>query len=155
LEYFARNSKGFGMAFRENVFVHVLSKIKALNPKNWTKENKEFAVCRHCLIQEASAFDTEAGKAASFLFGDLFLEGTNLAAKTVFYEFISVYVEIFVNLHQYRKVTIENSMRIATSYFSDLEKIYGSSSSMIHFNKMRVMLEKIASDILRDKRYRI
>jgi hypothetical protein len=93
------------MVFHEDVFVHILSKIKSLNPNNWIKENKEFTTCRYYIIRESSAFNIETGKAISFLFGDLFLENTNLSIKTIFYEFISVYIEIFVNLHQYRKFT--------------------------------------------------
>jgi hypothetical protein len=151
----SKKDLSYKMVFHEDIFVHILSKIKSLNPNNWIKENKEFTICRYYIIRESSAFNIETGKAISFLFGDSFLENTNLSAKTILYEFISVYIEIFVNLHQYRKVTIENSQRIAKSYFSDLEKIYGNSNYIIYFNKMRDMLEKIVSDILINKRYKI
>jgi hypothetical protein len=150
----SKKDLSYKMIFHENIFVHILSKIKSLNPKNWIKENKEFTICRYYIIRESSAFNIETGKAVSLLFGDSFLENTNLSNKTIFYEFISVYIEIFVNLHQYRKVTIENSQRIAKSYFFDLEKIYGNSNYIIYFNKMRDMLEKIVSDILNNERYR-
>jgi hypothetical protein len=151
----SKKDLSYKMVFHEDVFVHILSKIKSLNPNNWIKENKEFSICRNYIIRESSAFNTETGKAISFLFGDSFLENTNLSTKTIFYEFISVYIEIFVNLHQYRKATIENSQRIAKSYFSDLEKIYSNSNYIIYFNEMRAMLEKIVSDILKNERYKI
>ncbi|ULQ60277.1 hypothetical protein K7I13_02900 [Brucepastera parasyntrophica] len=140
--------------FDRKTFALILSKLKAIGPKCWTSENKDFVLYRQALLQEVQKKDDASYKAVSFLFSDEYLRSTNLSTLNLLCNAFSFWVETFVNTHQYTKATIQQNSRIGNTYFDEYEQVYRETYIQLYIQSFRQLLEKIVEEIIEEGEYK-
>lgn len=88
------------------------------------------------------------------MFSDEYIKLTSKDILNLFYVAFSNYVEIAVNLHQYRKATITQNSRISNSCFEELSSKYNSGQTKTHIKNIQTFFNELIEEILNENQYK-
>ena len=106
------------------------------------------------LLEEVAKTRNQYLVSFTMIFSLHFFENTHKDIINILYTAISHYVEIFVNTHQYTKITILQNSRIGTSFFNEMLMNYNDTNIIRSITDINIFLQEIVIRLINNEEYK-
>lgn len=109
--------------FNPIIFANLFTKIRTISFSTKTIKNKDFILYRKLLITEINYYSKDIAMDFVKVLSDYNIKLYTKEIYNSIYIMFSHFVEIYINLHQYKEVTINTNIKIAKTYLEEVINI--------------------------------